>query len=400
MFTRDDLGRLLAVHTAPAVSLFMPTHTAGREIRQDPIRFRNLLGQAVERLTALGMRRPDAEAMVTPAAKFLDEGEFWRHQDRGLAMFIADGMFEMHRLPMEPPEEVVVAQGLSVRPLLPLLAAEGAFMVLAVSASRARLFSASRWGICEEEAKLPDGVQEVHAETDYDENSLNSAPPARHGKRRGSAVSMVKTHNFGEDPEELRKAHLIEYLRRLAVAVHEHLKVFNGPTVLVAEDEIRGHFRTVSNLNGLLDDAVDANPDALDAQEIHRRAYALVEPLFTQARDKAVDQFRAVAGDVRTTGRAATRPEDIVPAARQNRVATLLLSEGMRVWGRYDEANDRVSVGGEPGGQGDGHQGDGQGVIDLVERAAADTLLNGGEVHVVTADALPADTAMAAIFRY
>lgn len=42
----DELGALAAQDAAPCVSLFMPTHRAGEDTRQDPIRFKNLLGRA------------------------------------------------------------------------------------------------------------------------------------------------------------------------------------------------------------------------------------------------------------------------------------------------------------------------------------------------------------------
>ncbi|HZS82816.1 MAG TPA: hypothetical protein VFA50_08080 [Stellaceae bacterium] len=43
----DDLRTLAATEATPAVSMFMPTHIAGREIRQDAIRLRRLVGAAL-----------------------------------------------------------------------------------------------------------------------------------------------------------------------------------------------------------------------------------------------------------------------------------------------------------------------------------------------------------------
>jgi hypothetical protein len=38
MFLRHDLDQLLAFDKRPAVSLYFPTHPAGRDVRQDAIR--------------------------------------------------------------------------------------------------------------------------------------------------------------------------------------------------------------------------------------------------------------------------------------------------------------------------------------------------------------------------
>ena len=392
MFCKTDLERLLAVDTAPAVSIFMPTHIAGREIRQDVIRLRNLIAKAQDELCEKhGMRRPDAESFLQPVAALLDQGEFWRHMDRGLAVFLAKGVTAIHRVPIELQEEVCVNSRFTLRPLLPLLADDGNFMILAVSAGRARLFSATRNGMAEEDVELPHGVAEIHAETDYDENNLHSAPPARHGDRtdRGG-VSMVKTHNFGEDPEGLRKAHLISYIGRVCAKVQDHLKTFHGPLVLVAEDEIQGHVRKDTHPRALIEKGVFTNPDALEPEEIHRRAYEAVRPMFEQARRAALERFNALHGDRNTAERTTTRAEDVMVAAREGRVGVLLVAENDRVWGHYREDYHRAFP--------LHHEKDG--AIDLVEHATTETLLRGGEVHVVNKAELPSGASTVAILRF
>jgi hypothetical protein len=40
MFLRHDLDELLAFDKSPAISIYLPTHPVGREVRQDAIRLR------------------------------------------------------------------------------------------------------------------------------------------------------------------------------------------------------------------------------------------------------------------------------------------------------------------------------------------------------------------------
>ncbi|HDI61237.1 MAG TPA: hypothetical protein ENF48_12955, partial [Desulfobacteraceae bacterium] len=40
------------------VSIYMPTHRAGRQAEQDPIRFKNLLREVENRFLAQGLRSP------------------------------------------------------------------------------------------------------------------------------------------------------------------------------------------------------------------------------------------------------------------------------------------------------------------------------------------------------
>lgn len=63
MFLRNALDELLTCAARPAVLIYLPTHEAGCEIREDFIRLRNLLGAAARRLGA-ARRTPEVEALL------------------------------------------------------------------------------------------------------------------------------------------------------------------------------------------------------------------------------------------------------------------------------------------------------------------------------------------------
>src|SRR3954453_11354362 len=108
MLTSDDLKMLAGISAAATVSIYLPTPPAGREIRQDPIRLRTLLDQAAEKLIATDHRRSDAEALLEPARALVADENFWRHQDRGLAVLMAPGFFRYEKLLLEPDELMAV----------------------------------------------------------------------------------------------------------------------------------------------------------------------------------------------------------------------------------------------------------------------------------------------------
>jgi hypothetical protein len=86
-----ELKTFLVVYSGWHVSLFMPTHRAGRETEQNPIRFKNLLREAEDRLLATGLRSPDVREILKPAQRLLQESGFWRNQSHGLAVFFYTG---------------------------------------------------------------------------------------------------------------------------------------------------------------------------------------------------------------------------------------------------------------------------------------------------------------------
>ncbi|WP_119458739.1 hypothetical protein [Rhodospirillaceae bacterium SYSU D60014] len=386
MLTKDDLGRLMTADATPAVSIFLPTHIAGREVRQDPIRLKDLLGEAARQLTETGLRGPEADQILAPALELVEDYTFWRHQDRGLALFLAPGIFHRYRVPIDLPELVVVAKRFHVKPLLTLLAADGLFFVLAVTAGKVRLFEASRFGMAEcDDVDLPDSVAAISGETDY-QNMLHASPVAR--PRTAAPVGIPKTHNFGEDPEEQRKAQLVEFIRRVSRGVEDYLDDTQASLVLAAEPEIEGHFRKIYKPKHLLPKGVEINPDALDMDDLHRRAYALVRPEFTKAREEAVGQFQTLCGN--GDSRAETRVDEIVKAARFGRVDTLFVAADARCWGRFDETANQVALQ-------DSATADNE---DLLDYAAVQTLVQGGQVNVMDKGDLPRGDLAAAILRY
>jgi hypothetical protein len=70
------------------------------------------------------------------------------------------------------------------------------------------------------------------------------------------------------------------------------------------------------------------NPDALSNEELYRRAYALVQQKQTEARTAAVERLNARL----SSGKATTRPEEIVKAARYARIDALFLSGDEHLW--------------------------------------------------------------------
>jgi hypothetical protein len=60
MFSRSDIDEVVAMDAQPAVSLYLPTHIARCEIRQDPIRLKDPLFVVADRLAATWGRPEDA----------------------------------------------------------------------------------------------------------------------------------------------------------------------------------------------------------------------------------------------------------------------------------------------------------------------------------------------------
>jgi hypothetical protein len=150
---RTDLQRLALGRPGPCVSVFLPTHRAGHEVEQAPIRLKNLLRQATDALKTDGVRAPEIDRLLAPPRSLLDDRLFWQYQSDGLALFSRPGWWRSFRVPLDLPELAVVDDRFHVTPLLPLLDGDGHFFVLALSQNRIRLLEGTRDRV--EEVDLP-----------------------------------------------------------------------------------------------------------------------------------------------------------------------------------------------------------------------------------------------------
>ena len=98
IITRDELKELSQFSGQNLISLYMPTHRTGREIQQDPIRYKNLLTKAEQHLTKMGLRSPEVKSVLDNAHRLQLDAEFWQHQNDGLAIFISKDFLGIWRI--------------------------------------------------------------------------------------------------------------------------------------------------------------------------------------------------------------------------------------------------------------------------------------------------------------
>jgi hypothetical protein len=147
-------------------------------------------------------------------------------------------------------------------------------------------------------------------------------------------------------------------------------------------------YKEVNSYPHLVDKGISGNPDELRAEELGRRGWAIVEPLFQQARRQAESQYRQLQGSA--SERAANDAAQIIEAAFYGRIEILFVALGQRVWGRFDADTGAVEL----------HEEKESGDDDLLNRAAIQTMINGGTIYAVPLEEMPDQAALVAVFRY
>ncbi len=381
--TRDDLRTLIEFEGEWCVSIFMPTVRAGAEAQQNPIRYRNLLKRAEERLVQFDMRVPDAERLLRPAEDLLDDADLWRHTSDGLAVFAAVGHFSVMRLSQPFEEAAYVKRRFYIKPLLPLLNGDGRFYVLALSQDQVRLLEGSRESVSTIELKgMPTGLSEALGK-DEPQLQMRTAGRAASG---GSAGSIY--YGQGGSGDAKVKADLVRYCQVVDHGLRATLADKHDPLVLAGVDYLLPIYQEANSYPHIVSQGIIGNPDLLSAKELHERAWEIVKPQFEQAEAEQRALYATYAG--RSDAQASNDLVTVVRAAHEGRVGALFIPKGMHQWGQYRAHSHKVHV----------HPSEQPGDQDLLDLAAAAAFAGGGLVYVVEPDDVPGGGLLAAVFRY
>lgn len=383
-----DLRRLAEMEAGPAISLYMPTFRAGREVRQNAIRFKNLLHQASLKLEECGTHPHLAKELVERIAALEPNELWWQQQSDGLAAFVTRDFSETYRLPSRFEEQVIVNNHFHVKPLVPLVQSDGRFYVLAASQKSVRLFEGSRFSVDElEPESLP---TDLRSALNIDEYVSSLQFHAGEAGRLISGGGLFYGHG-GAGMDVQKSQEIRQFLRVISDGLKDALPSHEAPLVFMGGDYLYPMFREVCHHKGLVDTPIVGNHELLGADEIHDRAWEVVAPIFDATRLQALEHYNRLAGSDRSTDRI----EHIVTSARLGQVDTLLANTDAEVWGVIDQESRQVRT------LADGELGaESSTTDDLMNDAVLHTLINRGKVYSLAEDELPGSGPAVATLRY
>lgn len=380
-FSAGDLKKLMAHRQGPCVSVFMPTHAAGRDGQQDALRLKNLLAQAERSLVEQGMRAPDARKLLEPVRDLPHEPNFWEKRSLGLAVFRAAEVFDRFRVPLELDEAAIVNWRFQVKPLLPLLSVGDRFFLLTLSQNRVRFFTGNKSELREVAIEgLPENMEQA---LNYD--MIHPGTQFRTGVSTGGSGKRGAVFHGQGIERSATKEDLGTYFRMVDAALHPTLREVRIPLILAGVQYLLPIYREVSSYPAIAKEELPGNADHLNSQELHAQALPLIQAWERARRDDAVAKYRQLAG----TGRTADQLETVLQAASQGQVEILFVDRDSHCWGAYDNeaAKVRLSDESHPGAD------------DLLDLAASQTLLNRGSVYSLPREDCPAPP-VCAVLRY
>lgn len=352
------------------ISVFIPTHRKGREIAQDQIRFKNELSELDHRLEELGWKPRQRSERLAEATALLEDGEFWEHQDAGLAVYIDDdGRVESVSTRRAVPALSTVMPVFMLRPLVADLHALSV-PVLALTKDEVRLFVATRYSV----EPLPD---ELPAYDDVNWFVDREVQRQQHPDRSGTTRSQHGHESATRDDEDLAR-----FLREVDTALED----FDPATALIVlgDDGLAARFANVSRRK-----TMSPPNSGLTAPFSPPEVSELVTDIIADMEQARLDSRLDTARDRLGMGMGTSNLEEALPSVMSGRVGEVIVDvTAAPVWGRFNQAAFDVDIQDIPS----------PGDVDLLDRLVVWGRQNGAEL--VATDAPLDGQAFVVVYRY
>jgi hypothetical protein len=378
--SKNDLRQLATMNGEYVVSIYMPA-VVGAENRQNPVRFKNLVRVAGQRMLDRKIGEPAVQKMTVSARTLLDQFDLWQDLSHGLAVFISRDSLRVWPLPFACEEICIVGRHVYLLPLLSWETSDAPYFVLAVSQNAVRLLAGTRARL--EEVTLPglptDLTTALHYDTRQGTLQMHSGTPRLSGKE--GAVF----HGQGGEVD-VAKQELTSYFREIDRTVGDYLQLHSEPLIFAGVEYLFPIYQAVNSYANLASTPIAGNPELLTAPEIRVRAWPLVDA-FVRDRNRveAEKYWNSV-----NHGRTSSRTDEILAAGQAGAIETLFVAPGARLAGKFAPETATVRLDDTP-------QPDSE---DLVNLAATFVLQSSGRVETVLAGNVPGGGMMAAVMRY
>lgn len=387
IISRDILSNLIENCEGWAVSIYMPTYVSGREVKQNPVRLKNLVDQAEEKMLKIGTGQSEVHDYLAPLAELIDNEVFWQEQDEGLALFLDNNELKIYKIPERFDELVIIGKAFHITPLIPIFKGNGPYYLLALDQEHPRIYQGSKFKLSRiEELDLPESLQkmfdefyEFHSHLQFHNRTATPNPDIK-GRRNGMYFGQG-----GDDIDE--NAEIRNFFHRFDEALMEYLDGENTPLLLAGLGYLHPIYREVNSYPNLVEEGITKDVDPIQLEELHEISWKIVQERYQTNVEKALNVFHQLDNK---DGDTTKDLETIVSAAFCKRVNSVFIAENEHIWGRFDHENNKVEIV-------DVHSPE---VQDLLNFAASQTFINGGNVLVLPKKLIPGNNPAAAILRY
>ncbi len=304
---RQDLKQLQQAHSYPCLTITLPTHRTWPASRQDPIRVKNLVTEATNRLRGEFSKRELAPVLERLEALVAEID--YEHTLDGLVLAVNHEMAREYVLPFTLSERVVVDDTFFTRDLVHAYNRARRYWVLSLSEQDTRLYDATR---------------------EHLEEITTGGFPLRHTGPGGDAPLPG---GRGVNRSRYRDDRHRQFFRSVDYAFRPFMAADPRPLAIAGVDRYQAFFREVSSHTEAIIATLFGNYDHLTAHDLGLAIWPTVRDGFAAYRREVLDRLSTAVGH----HRAASTLGEVWHQARAGRVETLVVEEGYHEAGRLAE---------------------------------------------------------------
>ena len=310
---RHEVRLLQQIRQYPSITITMPTHRTAPQNRQDPVRLKNLVTEATNRLLSEFSRR-EVEVVLNRLDRLATDVDFRTTTD-GLALFANQDFGRITYLPFPAKERVAVDETFATRDLVYGLNHSSRYWVLVLSEKPTRLYEGANDMLVEIQGE---GFPMTHTG-----RGGESALPGGKGVRRSALRDEVHRQFFRQVDAAFKPFHTDDPLPLIVIGVDRYLSFFN---------EVSAH-------TGAIAGTIQGNHDKTSAHQLSQLAWPLVEQHLAAERQGAPDRLEKAINDRRF----ASTVGEVWRLALEGRGETLLVEEDFHYPARVDATGMHIT---------------------------------------------------------
>lgn len=319
MITKQDIKKLQEHQGYPSISIFVQTHKAMPERMQDPIRVKDMVKEATEKLFSESEKEKVLD-LVKALNNLVEQIDYTQTLD-GLALFVAHNFAKSYILPFAVHQKVVIDKIFATKELVKGMSITNPFWVLSISHKPARLFKGQGTHLVEviEDPELQLNMQGFPFKLNYDVTS----------------GSKWQAYSVG-DLDANYIAHQLDYFMHqlddllLKKMANEHL-----PLVIIGTQKNRADFEKVTRFKKDIIAQIEGDYTHLGAPEIEKIVNKQMAQYFEKEQAKTIAYLNEAVGKEHCV----FGVKDVWRNARIGRVRTLIVEENYEVPAYIDEKN-------------------------------------------------------------
>lgn len=310
---RREIHLLRQIKGYPCVTITLPTHRTSPDNRQDPIRVKNLVKQAAERLLGEFSKR-EIEPVLIRLEQIASDIDY-PHTLDGLAIFVNRDFGRAVYLPFDLKERVVIDEDFFTRDLVFAMNRTPRYWTLALSEKPTRLFECTR----DDFVEIQDG-----------------GFPMIH---EGPGGEMPLPGGEGINKSAYRDERHRQFFRQIDAALKPFLAGDPLPLAVVGVERFLAFFNEVTSNKAAIVTTLTGSHDKTSPHELAKLVWPLVKANLAEQRRQVLSELDKAVGERRF----ASTVGEVWRYAKEGRGRLLLVEEDFHFPARVDESGMHIT---------------------------------------------------------